>query len=56
MKCFDEDFIMDDFVGENRFKVIDLLSLERVPLNYKGSLSAEIVIEASFTPKQPAEI
>lgn len=53
VKCFDEDVIMDDFVGEGTFTVEHLVNttapatphMSWYELTYKGKKSAEIRLE-----------
>lgn len=56
VRCYDEDLLSDDFVGEATFKVSQLVrefgvpKLSKVLLKFKGKLAAEIALESTFDP------
>ena len=50
VRCYDEDVMMDDFVGSTSFPVRDMLGKKQwYVLHYEGKNAAEILIETKFT-------
>ncbi len=54
--CYDEDVMMDDFVGEEEFSVSELCSMgagfkKWYTLKFEGKKSAEISLSAMWVPK-----
>ena len=49
--CYDEDLIMDSWVGNKIYKVRDLVVNEKkwFQLDYKGTHAADILMEGKFT-------
>ncbi len=52
--CYDEDLISNDVVGECYLKPTKLFSTDFkrhwLPLTFKGKKSAEILLEAKYSP------
>lgn len=51
--CYDEDLVMEEYIGKATFKVKDLIDCKQrtwMPLIYKGKKAAEILIETKFFP------